>query len=360
MAQQVEGDGVEGQADLLGDDLTTGEDGDVVEHGLATVAEARGLDGNRLEGAADLVDDEASQGLSLNILGDDKERLAGLHDLLEDRQEILQRGDLGVDDEDVGVLKDSLHALGVGDEVGRDVALVEAHALGELELQAEGVGLLDGDDAFLADLVHGLGDDLTDSGVGSRDGGGGGDLVLGLDVDGHLGQTSTDGLDGGLDALLQAHRVGAGGNIAQALTDHGLGENGGGGGAVASDVVGLLGDLLDELSADLLVRIVELDLLGDGDTVVGDGGGAPRLLENDVATLGAEGDLDRVGEGVHTRLEPAAGLDVEFDELCHVWGIPPLRWAWQPVDVRWCGGSDPALYFPVMPATDDLVISSPG
>ena len=58
--------------------------------------------------------------------------------------------------------------------------------------------------------------------------------------------------------------------------------------------------------------------------------------------------------------EPAAGLDVEFDELCHVWGIPPLRWAWQPVDVRWCGGSDPALYFPVMPATDDLVISSPG
>ena len=31
-----------------------------------------------------------------------------------------------------------------------------------------------------------------------------------------------------------------------------------------------------------------------------------------------EGDLDRVGEGIHARLEPAAGLDVEFDELCHV------------------------------------------
>ena len=48
-------------------------------------------------------------------------------------------------------------------------------------------------------------------------------------------QTSTDGIDGGLDALLQAHRVGAGGDIAQALTDHGLGEDGGGGGEDAGE-----------------------------------------------------------------------------------------------------------------------------
>ena len=125
-------------------------------------------------------------------------------------------------------------------------------------------------------------------------------------------------LDGGLDALLQAHRVSASGDIAQAFTNHGLRQNGGGSGAVASDVVSLLGDLLDELGADFLIGIVELDLLGDGDTVVGNGGSAPRLFENDVAALGAEGDLDRVGEGIHARLEPAAGLDVEFDELCHV------------------------------------------
>ena len=39
----------------------------------------------------------------------------------------LTAGDLRVGDEDVGVLDDRLHALGVGDEVRRDVALVEAH-----------------------------------------------------------------------------------------------------------------------------------------------------------------------------------------------------------------------------------------
>jgi hypothetical protein len=77
---------------------------------------------------------------------------------------------------------------------------------------------------------------------------------------------STAAADGGLDALLQGHRVGAGGHVAQALAHHAPGEHGGGGGAVTGDVVGLLGDFLDELGADLLVRILELDLLGDRDT----------------------------------------------------------------------------------------------
>src|SRR5699024_6517989 len=57
LAQQVEVGGLELEADGLGDDLTTGEDGHVLQHRLAAVAEARGLDGHGLEGAADLVDD---------------------------------------------------------------------------------------------------------------------------------------------------------------------------------------------------------------------------------------------------------------------------------------------------------------
>ena len=65
-----------------------------------------------------------------------------------------------------GSSSDGFHALGVGDEVGRDVALVEAHALDEVHLHAEGLRLLDGDDAVLADLVDGLGDHLADLGVG--------------------------------------------------------------------------------------------------------------------------------------------------------------------------------------------------
>ena len=133
-----------------------------------------------------------------------------------------------------------------------------------------------------------------------------------------LEQLLGDGLDGLLDAALEGHRVGAGGDVAQALADQRLGEHGGGGGAVTGDVVGLLGDFLDELGADLLVRVLELDLLGDGHTVVGDRGGAPLLLQHDVAALGAERHLDGVGELVHAALEAAAGLFVERDDLGHV------------------------------------------
>ena len=111
------------------------------------------------------------------------ERAAALHDLLEHRQQVADRGDLRADEQDVGVVEDGLHALGVGDEVRRDVALVEAHALDEVDLHAEGLALLDGDDAVLADLVDGLGDHLADLLVGGRDGGDLGDLLLvGLDL----------------------------------------------------------------------------------------------------------------------------------------------------------------------------------
>src|SRR5690606_7709708 len=83
LAELLETGGLQLEADLLGDDLAAREDGDVAEHGLAAVAEARGLDGDGLEGAADLVDDQGRQGLALDVLGDDQQRLARLHDLLQ-------------------------------------------------------------------------------------------------------------------------------------------------------------------------------------------------------------------------------------------------------------------------------------
>ena len=69
---------------------------------------------------------------------------------------------------------------------------------------------------------------------------------------------------------LMLGRVGAGRHVPQALADHRLGQHGGGGGAVAGHVVGLGRDLLDQLGAEVLVRVGELDLLGDRHAVVGD------------------------------------------------------------------------------------------
>ena len=225
---------------------------------------------------------------------------------------------LPADEQDVRVVEDRFHPLRVGDEVRRDVALVEAHALDEVELHAEGLALLDGDDTVLADLLERLGDHLADLLVGRGDRGDVGDRGrVGLDLLRQALDRVDRGDDGLLDALLQDHRVGAGRDVAQTLADHGPGEHRRGRRAVTGDVVGLLGDFLDELGADLLERVFEVDLLGDRHTVVRDRGCAPLLLEHDVAALRAERDADCVGELVHARLERTAGVLVVGDLLRH-------------------------------------------
>src|SRR5690606_7231113 len=87
-------------------------------------------------------------------------------------------------------------------------------------------------------------------------------------------------------------------------------------------------DLLDELRTDLLVRVVELDLLGDRHSVVRDRGGAPLLLEDDIAAARAEGHLDCVGQDVEAALEAATGLLIESDDLCPESFVPPGRRRW--------------------------------
>ena len=122
---------------------------------------------------------------------------------------------------------------------------------------------------------------------------------------------------------LQLHRVGAGGDVLEALAEDRLGQHGGGGGAVAGQVAGLGGDFLHHLGAHVLDRVGQLDFLGDGDAVLGDGRGAELLVDDDVAALGAERDLDRLGQVVDALLELGAGLGVEEQFLrCHVCSSP--------------------------------------
>ena len=101
-----------------------------------------------------------------------------------------------------------------------------------------------------------------------------------------------------VDAALQVHRVRARGDRLQALADDGLREHGGGGGAVAGLIGGVGSDFLHHLRAHVLELVLELDLLRDRDTVLGDGGGAEALVEHRVAALGAQRHLDGIRQNV--------------------------------------------------------------
>ena len=226
-------------------------------------------------------------------------------------------GDLLVGDEDIRIVDDGFHLIGIGDHVGGDVAAVELHAFDDFQAGLSGLGLFDGDDAGRADLIHGFRDQLADGLVAGGDGADSCDVVGALDG---LG-VGLDGLDGGLNGLFHAlahdHGVRACGDVLQTLVDDGLRQQGSGGGAVAGDVVGLGSDFADELRAHVLERILELDVLGDRHAVIGDQRRAELLAQNNVAALRAQGDLYGIGELVDAGQQGLAGLFAINNLLCH-------------------------------------------
>ena len=93
LAQLFQRDLFQGQTDFFGDDLTAGQDRDVFQHSLATIAEARCLDGASLQDAADVVDHQGCQCFAFDVFGDDQQRTASLGDLFQHRQQVTDVGD---------------------------------------------------------------------------------------------------------------------------------------------------------------------------------------------------------------------------------------------------------------------------
>src|SRR6202171_1774058 len=293
--EHVERDVLELDAEIFRDRLTAGQNRDVLQHGLAAIAEARRLDGCHLQPAAQTVDDQGGKRLAFDVFRDDDERLAGLHHGFQKRKHFVQVGELLFVDQDVGIVELNAHLVGVGDEVGRDVAAVELHAFDHLKLGLERLGFFNRDDALVADLLHGVGEELADFGVAvGRDGADLGDFLVRGDLLGVLDEVGDHSAHRQVDTALQIHRVHAGGNRLGAFADDGCGQYGRGRGAVAGCVGRLGGDFAYHLGAHGLALVLKLDFLGDGDAVLGDAGRAERLVEHDVAAFGTERDLHRV------------------------------------------------------------------
>src|SRR6516164_3423855 len=319
LAEVVHGRLLERQADLIGDDRAAGENGDVLQHGLAAIAEARRLDAGHLEDAADVVDDQRRQRLTLDVLGDDHQRTSRLRHALEQRQQLADVGDLLVDQQDHRLFQLGGLVVLVVDEVRREVAAIELHALDNFQLVGESRAFLDRDHTFLADLLHRFRDGLADRLVGvRRDRADLGDLLGVLARLGELLELIDRGDHRLVDAALDVHWVAARGDGLEALADDRLREHRGGRGAIARLVGGVGSDFLHHLCAHVLELVLELDLLRDRHAVLGDGGGAEALLEHRVAALRAESRLDGVGEDIHAFEHALACVIAETDFFsCH-------------------------------------------
>src|SRR6266446_5395218 len=303
-------------AEIFRDRLTAGQHRDVLQHGLAAIAEARSLHSGNLEAATQTVDDEGGERFALDVFRDDDERLAGLHHGFQQRKQFVQVGELLLIDQDVGVIEFNAHLVGVGDEVGRDVAAVELHAFDDVKFGLERLGFFNRDDALVADLLHGVGEELADFCVAiGGDGADLGDFLVRGDLLGVLDEVGDHGFHSQIDTALEIHRVHAGGNCLGAFLHDGRGQHGRGGGAVAGRIRRLGGNFAHHLGAHVLELVLKLDFLGDGDAVLGDARRAKRLIEHHIAAFGAESYPHRVGEYVDPVHHSVTSIDREFHFL---------------------------------------------
>jgi hypothetical protein len=143
-------------------------------------------------------------------------------------------------DEDVGVLELGHHLLGVGDEIGREVTAIELHPFHDVEFGLGGLGLLNRDDALVADLFHGVGYHLANRLVSvGRDRADLGDFFGGLDLLRPAFDVLDDGRRRDIDAALEIHRIHPRGDELETLLDDRGGQHRRGGRSVAGPVTGL-------------------------------------------------------------------------------------------------------------------------
>ena len=158
------------------------------------------------------------------------------------------------------------------------------------------LGFFHGNDAVLADLVHGFGDDLADGYlVVGRDGADLGDH-LARNFLAHLLEIGDHVLHAGIDPFLDQGRIGAGGDHFQAFAVDALGQYRGGSGAVSGYIRGLGSHFLDHLRSHVFLGILQIDLLGNGHAVLGDGRRTEFLFQNDVASTRTQRCLHCIGQ----------------------------------------------------------------
>ena len=148
-----------------------------------------------------------AKGFAFDVFGNDHQGFAQPGNLFQQRKQILQVAD-SFENQDVRIAQATLHRVTVGDEIGREIPLVELHTLNNIESCFNGFGFFDSDGSILANLSMASSDDLTDGRIpvsGNRchllD------FFLVLHLLGNFGQLTYRGIDCFGDATLDANRV---------------------------------------------------------------------------------------------------------------------------------------------------------
>ena len=258
--------------DALRVHLAAAQRGHVLQQVHALLAEPGRLDRGDLEVPVDVVVHQHLQRGALDLLGHDHQRPRSPHDAFEHRHQRADVGDLLGREQQVRVVEDREHAAGVGDEVRRDVAVVELEVLDEVDLDRPSTGPSSTEMTPSSPTVCRVCATICPIVlvVVGRDRGDAREVLQRVHRVRDGRQVLDDRAHGEVDAPLDQHRVAAGRDRLHALADDGLRDDRGGRGAVADGVVRLDRGFLEDLRAHVLERVAQVDLPRDRHAVVGD------------------------------------------------------------------------------------------
>ena len=278
-------------AQLLRNQLTTGEDCNILQHSLAAITKARSLNSQSLEGTTELIYNDGSQSLTIQILSDDNQFLAHLNNLLKNWEYIVNGGNLLISNEDIRIVHYSFHLISISNHVRGDVATIELHTLYNGKAGLHTLGLLNGDNTFLANLLHSVSNILTDFLISRGYSCNLCNCLLGLYWLRNLLKLSYQSLNCLFNTLLQNHRVRTGSYVTHTLMNHGLSQKSCSGSTITGNIVGLGSNLTNQLGTHILKRIIQLNVTGNGNTIISNGRCTKLLIKNYVTTLWTKGNL---------------------------------------------------------------------
>ena len=248
--------------------------------------------------------------------------MAILEHSLQQRQNILHSADFLICNQNLSIIQNSFHLIGVRYHIGRNVATIKLHALNHLTGGLSGLGLLNGNHAVSGYLFHSLSNQFANHLVCSGNSCHTGDIIAAADCLALCLNTGHSRVHSGLNTILHYHGVSTGSHILHAFAYQRLGQQCSGGGTVTGIIVSLGRNFLYQLSAHVLKGLLQLNFFCNGYTVVGNQRCAVLFVQHHIAPLGTKGNFNSIGQLVNTRLQRLAGVLTVNNIFCHN-GIPP-------------------------------------
>ena len=302
---------------IFADNGCAGQACNILKHSLTTITEAWCLNGCTLQCATESVNYQGCQSFAFYIFSDDKEFLAGLNNLFQKWKNVLEYINLLIGDEDQWIIHDTFHLICIRNHIWADIPAVKLHTFYYAEVGSHSLGIFYSDNAVIANLFHSIGNKLTNCLICSRNGCDLSNGFLSLNRNRLLLDFFNQSVNCHFNTLLEYHRVSAGSNVSHPFMNHGLCKQGCSCGTIASYIIGLGCNFLDQLCTHIFNRIFQFNFTGNGNTIIYNVRCAILLVQYNVTSLWSKSNLNRIGQLIYTSEQGCASFFIIKYFLCH-------------------------------------------